>query len=90
MNLERVAVRKTDLWKYEDEEVYILDATGESIHKLNRTASLIWELCDGSNTVGKIIQDITRAYEVDTVTATRTTVDFLETMVKKNLIEMKE
>lgn len=90
MNLERVAIRKTDLWKCEDEEVYILDATGESIHRLNRTASFIWKLCDGSYTVGKIIQEISRVYDVDTVTATQTTVDFLETMVRKNLIEMKE
>jgi hypothetical protein len=90
MNLERVAIRKTDLWKREDEEIYILDATGESIHKLNQTASCIWELCDGSNTVEKIILEISSIYDVDTETAAQTTVDFLETMVKKDLIEMKE
>lgn len=89
MNLERVPNRKTDLWKNEDQEIYILDATGESIHKLNQTASCIWELCDGSHTIEKIILEISSIYDVDTETATQTTVDFLETMVKKDLIEMR-
>lgn len=90
MNLEEIPIRKTDLWRREDEEVYILDATGESIHKLNETASLIWELCNGSDTVAEIIQNILEIYSITTETATQTTLDFLETMVKKDLIGIKE
>lgn len=90
MNLETVPIRKTDLWRNEDGEVYILDGTGEEIHQLNETGTLIWELCNGSETVAEIVDSILERYEVDTETATKTTVEFLETMIEKGLIEFKE
>ena len=36
------------------EELVVLGATGQRLHRLNSTASAIWKLCDGERDVGMI------------------------------------
>jgi hypothetical protein len=36
------------------DETLVYDVEGHSAHCLNRTAALVWELCDGRNTISRI------------------------------------
>lgn len=48
MNSEKTPRRKTENWSEDEEEILILQETGECIYRLNKTASFIWKLADGT------------------------------------------
>ena len=42
------------LWRTVNDEVVILNRQTDQVHRLNVTASFIWDLCDGANTPDQI------------------------------------
>ena len=48
-----------------DGESLLYSATRDEASALNRTATEIWELCDGTRTVGAIAQELGQRYGVD-------------------------
>src|SRR5690349_7806216 len=51
-----------------DGETVILNREVGVLHRLNPTASFIWECCDGNSGVDDIVARLAKAYEVDFVT----------------------
>ena len=51
-------------------EMVVLDLEGELVHQLNRTASFIWDRCDGQRSIRQIGAELAAAFDVDPVTAT--------------------
>jgi hypothetical protein len=47
-----------------DDEVIVLDTSGHRVHRLNGSASLIWECCDGRNSIPEIVARLAAAYEL--------------------------
>lgn len=45
-----------------DEDILLYDPTGEKILHFNQTATLIWQLCDGTRTVEDMIDLLQKAY----------------------------
>jgi Coenzyme PQQ synthesis protein D (PqqD) len=52
-----------------DGEVVIVDLRAGRVHQLNRTASIIWEACDGESTVAELADVLAHRFNVDPVTA---------------------
>jgi len=48
-----------------DGEALLYSATRDEASALNRTATEIWELCDGTKTVGAIARALSQRYGVD-------------------------
>ena len=46
-------------------EVVIYNSETDSIHALNSTAVIIWELCDGKHDLSEIMKRITDRFEVE-------------------------
>ena len=42
----------------------LYDANMDSVHILNRTANLIWELCDGHHTISDVEKDMRARFSV--------------------------
>ena len=62
--------RRLDLTIRElDGEMVILDRQAGLVHQLNRTASCIWEACDGSATPAELAEVVARTFDVDPNTA---------------------
>jgi hypothetical protein len=51
--------------KITDTDLILYDASMNSVHILNRTANLIWELCDGMHTVSDIEKAMRERFSVD-------------------------
>jgi hypothetical protein len=49
-----------------DDEVVILDRQTGQVHRLNVTASFIWDLCDGANTPDQIADELAAAFSATT------------------------
>src|SRR6267143_4466427 len=47
------------------EEVYVFDSKSGLFVRLNSTASTIWNLCDGTNTIEHIVKVLTTEFEID-------------------------
>jgi hypothetical protein len=50
---------------------YLVDPRTSTFFELNPVATRIWELCDGTHSVGDIAAELTKEFEVDTDTAMR-------------------
>lgn len=51
--------------KETDEKLVLYDAGMEAVHILNRTAYLIWELCDGQHTISDIEEIMRDRFSID-------------------------
>lgn len=70
-----------------EEEVLLYDPTVDLSHRLNVTATFIWQHCDGEHTPEQIAQLLTDNFEVDYDCALADTHAVLEEMaVEKKLI----
>ncbi len=68
-------------------EAVIITPAENVIRMLNQTGSRIWELADGTRTIAQIVETLTYEYQVDNAHAERTTVDLLDELAAKGLID---
>ena len=82
-------IEKNVIWAKLKETIIIiaLKETNEKVFKLNQTAAYIWEHCDGKKNVEELIKELCEEFAVDKATALKDTVEFIEKMKNKNLIE---
>lgn len=58
--------RRADLsFRDVDGETVVLDRRLGKVHQLNRTASYVWQRCDGRTEVGEIVASLARSYGVE-------------------------
>lgn len=67
-------------------EAVIITPRENMVRMLNPVGSRIWELSDGSLTVGEIVATLVNEFDVEPAHARRTTADFLAMLDDKNLI----
>jgi len=70
-----------------DGELVVLDRDREFVHQLNKTASFIWEQCDGRRTAAEIADLIREAFEVDRETILKDVLETFKTLKELNLLE---
>ena len=68
-------------------ETVVLDRREEFIHQFNKTATYIWERCDGLRTYDEITHELCQAFEVDYPTARRDVLATVETLRRSKLLE---
>ena len=71
-------------------ETVVLDRKGARIHQLNRTASYIWDRCDGGSTIEEIAGQLAESFAVDAKTAARDAVATVRQLQRLNLLEPRE
>ena len=70
-----------------DGETIVLDRREEFVHQLNKTASYIWERCDGRYSPAEIADEVCAAFEVDHRTALRDVLDIVEELERRKLLQ---
>ena len=75
-----VMVREVDL------DLLLLDTESDRIHQLNRTASFIWQRCDGDQTADGLAELLVSEFAVDSQIAMRDVVDTLGKLQALNLV----
>ena len=69
-------------------ETVVLDLREDFIHQFNKTASYIWEHCNGLSTPDEITNDLCQAFDVDFSTARRDVLAAIEKLQQSKLIEV--
>jgi hypothetical protein len=72
----------------EGEAVILNDAAGV-LHRLNPTASFIWECCDGTSSVDDIVARLANAYDVDLTTCEKDVSEIVIKLESLNLLTRK-
>ena len=67
-------------------ELIILDRGRDLIHQFNRTATFIWEHCDGQQSAAEIADAVCENFEVDEPTAIKEVIETLERLRDLELI----
>jgi hypothetical protein len=74
-------------WQVVDEEGILVNLESGFYFSLNPVALFIWNLCDGENTVGRILDGIVEGFDVDRDVAQRDLEAFLGQLQAEGLIE---
>ena len=67
-------------------EMVVLDREHDLIHQLNKTATFIWEHCEGQQSAAEIANAVCENFEVDEATAIREVIQTLERLQSLRLI----
>ena len=83
-------IEKNVIWAKLKETIIIiaLKETNEKVFKLNQTAAYIWEHCDGKKNVEELVNALCEQFAVDKPTALKDTVEFIEKMKNKHLMDV--
>ncbi len=83
-------IEKNVIWAKLKETIIIiaLKETNEKVFKLNKTAAYIWEHCDGKKNVEELVNDLCEQFAVNRPTALKDTVEFIEKMKNKLLMDV--
>lgn len=93
--LNKIPKRNPDLaWRIIDNEAIIIPLDEqtpecEKINFLNETATRIWELIDGKNSIKDIIARILDEYEITQEQAEKEVVSFIKKLEEKNLVKIR-
>ena len=69
-----------------DDEVLVYDPAVDRTHRLNVSATLIWQLCDGTRSLEDIARVLTEQFEVEFETALRDAGAVLEQLKEEQLL----
>ena len=67
-------------------EMVVLDADAERIHRLNRTASIIWRCCESGASPAEIAVALVNAFDVEEHVALRDVMEALDQLRSLGLI----
>jgi hypothetical protein len=67
-------------------EMIVLDRERDLIHQFNKTATFIWERCDGLESAAEIANAVCENFEVDEATAVKEVTETLERLRSLELI----
>ena len=80
--------RRTDVQsRLVEGELIVLDREHDLIHQFNKTATFIWEHCDGQQSAADIANAVCESFEVDEATAMKEVIETLERLQNLELIE---
>ena len=69
-----------------DGEMIVLDREHDLIHQFNKTATFIWEQCDGQRSAAEIARAVWENFEVEEPTAIKEVIETLERLRDLELI----
>lgn len=73
-----------------DGEGVLYDASTKAMHVLNRTALLVWQLCDTSNSAEEVARRIVEQYGISTEEALRDVLACLKQFRELNLMKRED
>ena len=73
-----------------DDELLLYDPRIDRTHRLNRSASIIWQSCTGERSVEDIASRLTEAFDVEIDTALPDTQAALQQMISERLIIIED
>lgn len=78
------------VWRDIAGEVVIAQRNNRTVRVLNKTASLIWTLADGTRTMDDIVSELCARFDVSAATAATDTDEFCQELARAGLLALRE
>lgn len=89
INLNTVLKKSEDVpSKRVDDEIMLLNLDNGDYFSLNEVGFFIWDNIDGKKQLSKINSKLSKSYKIKEETAEKDTLDFANSLHKKNLVEI--
>lgn len=86
----KVPVQNPDLaWRIVDEEAILVDTQSSQATVLNPVGARIWELMDGTLSLGQIVERVLEEYNVDRTRCEADALEYVEDLYKRKLIQFE-
>jgi hypothetical protein len=85
---KRIAQSKDVIWRHIGDNVVIIKEGELFSHVLNKTAAVIWEMCDGKSGVDDITSRLCEIFEVSYEEARGDVDSTIKTLTKANVVEV--
>jgi len=83
----RIKQAEDVIWRRIGDDIVVIKDDGQSTHILNKTAALIWELCDGQRGIDEIAAGLYERYDVSLEEARVDTRETIENLTKAGIIK---
>ncbi len=89
MKLDTAIIRRSDVRSRRvDDEMFLIDETNGSIHKLNAVSAAVWELLERRMTIREVVAVLHDAFpDTKKSTIKRDVKDLIDGMMEEDLIE---
>jgi hypothetical protein len=74
------------IWRRIGDEIVVIKDDGLATHILNKTAALIWEMCDGKRGIDEIVASLCERFDVSAEEARADTRETIENLTKAGII----
>jgi hypothetical protein len=89
--MKSTVARNDDIiWRKIEDKVVLIGKEGTEIHTLNKTASYVWELCDGANNPDEIAAKLGERFDVTQEEVYADVREIISKMEQMGLIERRE
>jgi hypothetical protein len=75
------------IWRRIGDDIVVIKDDGRSTHVLNKTAALIWELCDGKHGIEEIAAGLFERYDVSLEEARADTKETIANLTRAGIIK---
>jgi hypothetical protein len=85
-----VARNDNIIWRRIEDKVVLIGTEGATIHTLNKTASYIWELCDGVNGPDEIAANLRERFDAPAEEVNRDVRETINKLEHMGLVEKRD
>jgi DNA-binding ferritin-like protein (Dps family) len=90
LDLDRYITRDPDAaWRVFEDGAVVVSPTESVMHSLNAVGTRVWELADGTLTIGEILDEIVEEFEVDPAQAESDVMEFCQALCDKGMISVE-
>jgi hypothetical protein len=75
------------IWRRIGDEIVVIKDDGLATHILNKTAAIIWEMCDGKRGIDEIVASLCERFDVSAEEARADTRETIENLTKAGIIK---
>lgn len=83
----KISRNPEQLFSIIDEEVVMLSVANGEYYNLNSVGSYIWKKLEIPLSIGDLVEDLCDSFDVEEQLCMKDTIDFLERMIEKNIIQ---
>jgi hypothetical protein len=87
MLTDKIIKAEDVIWRRIGDDIVVIKDDGLATHILNKTAAIIWEMCDGKRGIEEIVTSLCERFDVSPEEASADTRETIEDLTKVGILK---